>query len=224
MATAKRTTLSGATARAVTGDWAEMFPELGVWRPLRLLRRVGPLAQGVTLDRSSESDAYTPTCHVHVLADPSPEIAFGLLARLGRVELSRHEREYQDAARELRELSPLPWDDGLTLPLVLDRLREAALAKQDIPNWADGVGELTGMILLAGACGRAELVEQSVELARSLSANWQPDWQQRWGVPAEWPDNLAERAADQRALAAVVDDQVREHGLQDLPTTHMPDR
>jgi hypothetical protein len=219
--------LSGATARKVTADWAKLFPELGIWKSAHLLRRVGPLAQGVLLERSGDSERYTPTVHIHPLVIPSPVIALGLMTRLegggGSVYVRRHEIDHEDAARRMREQSPLPFD-GLTLPMVVDRLREQALAKQKPAGWADGVGELGGAILLAGVCGRDDLVEEGLELARSLSKKWQDKWYERWGEPADWPESLAEKAADRSALQRVVDSEADRHGLGNLPTSDLPDR
>lgn len=53
--------------RRVTKDWAVAFPGFAVWRPLHLLRRIGPAVQGICLDRSTSGDGYLPTAHVHAL-------------------------------------------------------------------------------------------------------------------------------------------------------------
>ena len=71
-----------AVARDLTRDWATLFPGFGVWRPLRLLRRLGPWVQGITLERTSAGDEYRPTAHVHALTRDFPTISLTLASPL----------------------------------------------------------------------------------------------------------------------------------------------
>ncbi len=222
--------LSGATAKKVTADWAEMFPELAVWEPLVLLRRVGPLLQGVSFDRSRASDAYIPTSSVQLLAVPFGVAVSGLNSRLRKengngwwLEVSDHESVYREAAERLREQSPVPFDDGFTLSAVLGAHRERAQSLQ-LPESANGVQELEVLVLLPGIFGRDDLVEEGLKLARKLSAGWPPQWHERWGKPADWLDDLARRAADQAGLQKVVDSEVKTIGLDGIPFSELPDR
>lgn len=48
----------------ITEDWARLLPGLGIYKPMRLLRRVGPMLTGICLDRDSGNEAYRPTFHV----------------------------------------------------------------------------------------------------------------------------------------------------------------
>ncbi|MEV1118832.1 hypothetical protein AB0I91_27515 [Actinosynnema sp. NPDC049800] len=102
----------------VTSDWGRTFDQFAVWRPLRLLRRLGPVVQGITLDRNTAGDAYFPTVHIHVLAVPFPVISLTMGQRLlddsgaqKQVMFSRHAEEFQVAVEGVRRQSSLSVDE-----------------------------------------------------------------------------------------------------------------
>jgi hypothetical protein len=64
-------------ANKITKDWQRELPKLGINRPMSLLRRVGPLLVGVSLEREFGS-RYTPTFHVHFLGKQSPGMLLSL--------------------------------------------------------------------------------------------------------------------------------------------------
>src|SRR5689334_8250555 len=108
------TKLDAGAARRITEDWATAFPGFGVYRPLRILRRLGPLVQGVTLERSSSGNDYLPTAHVHALTRSFPVISLTLAERLAgnsgveqRIKLSDHESSFAWAVDRLRSQSHL---------------------------------------------------------------------------------------------------------------------
>lgn len=114
--------LGAPTARSVTSDWAAAFPGFTAWRKLHLLRRIGPVVQGICLDRTTADDGYVPTAHVHALTREFPVISLTLGHRLQTlsgqpqsVPFHRHERDLQDAVDSLRTQSPLALDDPPTL-------------------------------------------------------------------------------------------------------------
>jgi hypothetical protein len=65
-----------AEARRITVDRARLFPEFRVRKPRLLLRRIGPVLQGSPLERSTSSEHYCPTAHVH-----APQVAEHGLSR-----------------------------------------------------------------------------------------------------------------------------------------------
>ena len=97
------------TRTRIAQDWQARFPMLGHWKAGRLLRRVGPLVQGVCLDRSSNPEDYLPIAHIHFLGMVFPTVALQLplyhSAPNGsprRIEYRFHDQEYVDAADQLR--------------------------------------------------------------------------------------------------------------------------
>jgi len=114
----------------ITRDWKGEFPGLKIERPLSLLRRVGPLLVGVSLDRFGTT-SYVPTFHVHFLGNsddglsltmateftPTPEM------KVPVIEVGAHKRFYKEAARLLREAAPLSIEGPLTVKEVLEAYR-----------------------------------------------------------------------------------------------------
>lgn len=136
-------------ARRITADWARAFPSLTTWRPLVLLRRLGPLVQGITLDRSSSGDDYLPVAHVHLLARDwggvSTTLAQHMVTDRGvlmRIKVAYHDEEVAEAVQRLRAQSRLPLDRVPTLDEVLAAYRENILSRQHEDGLADAIPEI----------------------------------------------------------------------------------
>lgn len=116
-----------AEKNAVTRDWNREFPSLGVYKPMWLLRRAGPLLQGICLDRDSWGDIYKPTFHVHCLGIPSSVVYLTLATQVRTprsgghtmVQFRFHQQEYMKIVGYLAEQLPLPLDGDLRVEDVL---------------------------------------------------------------------------------------------------------
>jgi hypothetical protein len=220
--------LTAAVARRVTREWAEAFPEFDFWRPLRLARRLGPVVQGITLERSSSGDDYLPTAHVHALTRDFPAVSLTLAWRLRtaagvgeRIRLRHHEVEYRSAARRLREQSPLSLADPPALAEVVEAYRSFIHAAQRDDGRPLAVIEVEDQVLIPAAEGRTDLAEDGLRLAADLARRWtapppqQPD-------PGQWLAGLTERAADRAGLERMVADQVLRHKLTKVRSVWEP--
>ncbi|MEW5653948.1 hypothetical protein [Streptomyces cinereoruber] len=207
----------------MTSDWASAFPEFDVWRPMHLLRRIGPVLQGICLDRSTSGEGYTPTAHVHALTREFPVISLTLGHRLERpsgqpetVLFSRHEDEFQDAVGALNEQCQLSLSEPPSLDEIVREYHSVCLSRQE-KGLPPAVLEMEDSILIAAAAGRGGLVEAGIVLAEDLAARWPKarlplDW-----VSADaWLEGLAAKAGDREALEAIVSGQVRKHKLDKL--------
>ncbi|MGW4286416.1 hypothetical protein ACWEIK_05730 [Streptomyces sp. NPDC004673] len=211
---------NAATARRVTADWAKAFDGFDVWRPLRLLRRVGPVLQGITLDRSTSGDAYYPTAHIHALTRPFPVVSLMLGQRLvsssgvqEAIEFTRHAEKHLDASRRLAEQARLSLDDPPSVRDISAGLHDFALAQLEL-GYPPAVNEMEDSILIVAADGDELLADQGLQLARELAGKWPssrlpPTWTGR----EEWIGFLADRAADLEGLRATVESQVALHNL-----------
>ncbi|GHG78204.1 hypothetical protein GCM10018779_57850 [Streptomyces griseocarneus] len=208
------------TAKRVTSDWAAVFPGFTRWRPMRLLRRVGPVVQGICLDGSTSGKEYIPTAHVHALTRDFPVVSLTLGQRLkgtsGRpecVRFSHHESEYRLMADRLTEQSVLSLVEPPTLEEIVGNYHSVALERQSqgIPP---AVVEVEDSVLLSAAAARVDLVESGLRLAEALVALWPKD-----RLPLDWPgasvwlDSLSARAEDVESLSAVVEGQLAKHKL-----------
>ena len=121
-------------ANKITKDWQRELPKLGINRPMSLLRRVGPLLVGVSLEREIGS-RYTPTFHVHFLGTQSPGMLLSLWTPLRyesgpRSDLpqtifsSEHEAKYKDAAQRLVQQAPLSIEGPISISEVVEAYRQ----------------------------------------------------------------------------------------------------
>ncbi|MFF8608785.1 hypothetical protein ACF06X_22900 [Streptomyces sp. NPDC015346] len=211
---------SAVTSRRATADWATALPGFDVWRPLHLLRRIGPVMQGVCLDRSTSGDGYTPTAHVHALTREFPAISLMLPQRLVRssgqpetILFSRHEDEFQAAVDRLKQQSQLSLGAPPSVEAIVRQYHSASLEAKSA-GLPPTVLEMEDSVLIAAAVGRVDLVEEGLQLARELAGIWPKarlpfDWE---GSEA-WIESLAAKAADRDSLTAVIDGQISHHKL-----------
>ena len=116
----------------ITKDWKQELPRLGIHRPRHLLRRVGPLLVGVSLERDSTNQRYTPTFHVHFLGNEEAAISLTLETKVqpqaGRgeeiIKVSAHNESYKDSVRRLVEQAPLSVEGPLTVQEVVEAYRK----------------------------------------------------------------------------------------------------
>ncbi len=209
-----------ATAKQVTADWARAFDGFDIWRPLWLLRRVGPLVQGITLDRSTSGDSYFPTAHIHALTRPFPFVSLTLGQRLASssgmqesIRFADHAEDYLDAARRLAGQARLSLDAPPTVREVVTELRASAIAQHG-RGWPPAVGEVEDSILVPSASGDRDLAGEGLQLARDLVKKWPKhrlplDW---IGEKA-WLTSLSMEADNAEGLCAIIESQVKAHKL-----------
>ena len=215
-----------ATAKQITADWARVFDGFDIWRPLRLLRRVGPLLQGITLDRSTSGDAYFPTAHIHVLTRPFPVVSLTLGQRLASrsgmpetVRFSDHAEDYLGAARRLADQARLSLDVPPTVGDVVTELRAFAVAQHAMGSWP-AVGEVEDSVLISSASGDRDLTEEGLQLARDLVKKWPKHrLPLDWVGEEAWITSLSKKADNAEDLRAVVESQVRAHRLAKVRQT-----
>lgn len=200
------------------------FPDFTAWRPLHLLRRLGPLVQGIALDRSSSGDDYLPTAHVHALTRIFPVVSFTLAERLRsssgvtrRIAVQDHESVIEQVADQLREQSRLSLDSPPSVVDVLD-CYEKYVAGQQRLGLPVGVNELEDRVLLPSVMGQSESVRAGLEFARTVTARWVTP-PQGWADSGAWIANLETLASDLATLRERVASETRRHKLGNLPPT-----
>lgn len=213
---------SGAlTPRRVTADWAAALPGFDVWKPLHLLRRIGPVVQGVCLDRTTSGNEYMPTAHVHALTRDFPVISLMLGQRLEgasgqpeRVLFANHDGEYRAAVGALRVQSVLSLsEEPPSLEQVVRAYHSAASASYD-KGFPPAVPEMEDSVLVAAAAGLADLLQEGLALAGELVDLWpKARLPLNWRGSEDWLEGLRAKAADAVALSATVHHQVARHKL-----------
>ncbi|MFI1352859.1 hypothetical protein ACH4TV_04625 [Streptomyces sp. NPDC020898] len=214
---------SAATVRRVTKDWAAAFPGFTVWRPLHLLRRIGPVVQGICLDRSTSGDGYCPTAHVHALTREFPVISLTLGHRLERLSgqpeavlFTRQEGEFQRAVDALKAQSRLSLDVPPSLEEIVREYHSSSSARQE-KGFPPAVMEMEDSILIAAAAHRRDLVEDSLSIATDLASKWpKARLPLTWVSADAWLEGMRNKADAAEALAETVTGQVAAHKLDKL--------
>ncbi|MFJ9714128.1 hypothetical protein [Streptomyces sp. NPDC101234] len=213
--------VDAATVKRVTKDWAALYQGFDVWRPLRLLRRIGPVLQGVTLDRSASGDAYFPTVHIHALTREFPVISLTLGQRLAAssgaqeaVKFFSHGEGYSDTARRLAEQARLSLDLPPTIEDVVRELRAFAVSQQ-AQGGPPAVNEVEDSVLIPAASGSVDTAMEGIQLAQELLGKWPKSRLPiNWTSGDEWLEGLSAKVGNVDSLHAVVDGQITFHKLE----------
>lgn len=206
----------------ITKDWHEHFPELAIYKPRWMLRRVGPLLQGVLLERDSSNDSYLPMVHLHNLAREwssitiSPSIALLTIRTSARdkITVRSHEKRYLEAISRLKEQSVIPCRGELTLSEALTIYRKCM-------TWPIGQPQTSFFEGMASCCSWVSDEKQAV---RILEERWEQLQNQPKNMfakplrePKEWFDWARETFASETVVRATVAKEVVAHSLQELP-------
>jgi hypothetical protein len=212
--------------RQITADWLEQFPELGQYKPLHLLRRVGPLLEGIVLERTSGNDAYRPTFHIHSLLRESPVVTMTLAQRLrsdrsggpDMVPVLHHERNYIDAARNLARQAPLALSGQLRVSEVIESYRRFAGrfgSHYDANDLYDGIARLCAW------AGDSELATAIVAEGFSRLGEWPPNVLAQIGGREAWRGQITAVVANRERLAAIMGEQIALLNLETIPVSPM---
>ncbi|GAA4609554.1 hypothetical protein BJY16_007382 [Actinoplanes octamycinicus] len=217
---------AAATVKRATADWAKEFPNFDVFRSLVLLRRVGPVLQGITLDRTSSGDRYEPVCHVHALTREFPPVlTLTLRQQLAgpngygmQIAFADHDTALADAARLLERQSALPLQDWPTIPQIVDVYRQFALNRLE-KGLAPAVIEVEDSVLIPAVAGIEDSVADSLRLARELATAWPTSrLPPTWKGSEAWLEDLERRSRDTARLAEIVDQQIAFHKVSKIRT------
>lgn len=197
----------------VTREWAQALPGFQVWRSGHLLRRIGPVLQGVALDGTG--DRYYPTAHVHALVTDFPVVSLTLSYRLayGSIPTESGSRAISDAAWELADESPLPLREAPSLAQIVGEYRRSA------PG--DAANHVPELAMLSAFVSR-DFLEEQLDFVREQSAGWRTlpavfDTARGWRADREtWLGRLAVEARDVRALEERVERNVRALGVSSI--------
>jgi hypothetical protein len=202
-----------ANAKAITADWLAAFPLFDVYKPLWLMRRIGPVLQGIVLDKTRSNDEYIPTSHVHALTRDFPVISLMLGQRADRISVSHHGRDYTVVASKLREKSVLSLDVAPTIDEIIHAYQAFAVAQRE-KGFPPAVPEMEDSVLVSAAAGRADLLDSCLGLAIELAAVWPKSrLPLDWTSSEDWLDGLRTKIADPSQLRSTIDDQVVKHKL-----------
>lgn len=214
--------LTATAKKRITSDWLDCLPSMGIYKPLHLLRRVGPILIGVLLERDSSGRTYRPTFHVHNLGRRFPTIALSLsqplrTKRTGAAEtidVRHHEQRFQDAAARLSAQAPLP----LAGPVSLDQFIEASLQHMRRPGEHYEPEVYEDMITVASWAGDTARAQRLLGDAKQLMSEWPTAVLKQLGGVQRWFDGVESRALNQDLVRQGVDAEVTTHRVEAVPS------
>ncbi|MBX3692646.1 hypothetical protein [Dokdonella sp.] len=211
--------ISAAQAKSITKDWQNEFPSLGVYKPLHLLRRCGPILVGLCLNRASSGDIYKPTFHSHCLLRQFPTISLSLAVQLkaangtdAAVSVKFHESKLAESATKMRALALLPFEGDLKLSQFDDACAKW-LRQQQSPYWPS---VLEDRVLLHAWSGVD--FEKTLREAEAILKSWPSFVTDKIGGTSGWLARVDGMAGDRNALEDTLASEIEAHGLVNLPT------
>lgn len=211
-----------ADAQRVTEVWSRFFPEFTVWQPLRLIRRIGPVLQGIMLDPSSSGVQYYPTAHVHSLTRDFPVVTLSLAWRVrrgkgsqGMVGIDEGLEVLEGLAALLVEQSPLSLRSVPTLTEIVNEYRRVASEMQrKVPS---GVVELEDSVVVPTAGSAVGLAEESFRLAADAASKWSKyEAPMGWVSTDDWLANVRANMSTVDRILETVEAQVVKHKLDSV--------
>lgn len=210
--------LSAAQASRITKDWQDEFPGLGVYKPLHLMRRCGPVLVGLCLDRTSSGDAYKPTFHTHCLLRQFPIISLSLAVQLKTangtdtaVSVRSHESGLSNYAAKMRALALIPLEGELKLSQFDDACLQW-LHQQQSPYWPM---VLEDRILLHAWCGAD--FGKTLREAETILRSWPSFVTDKFGGTSGWLARVERIAGNRNVLEKTLTSEIESHGLAHLP-------
>lgn len=218
--------LTAAAKLRITEDWLQLFPGLGRYRPLHLLRRVGPLLEGIALERDSGNDVYRPTFHVHGLVSDWPDVTLTLMQRLRSdrtggpdfIQVAHHDARYAEAAERLRRQAPLRLDGELALGEVVDAYR-AFHARPGVHYDAHLL--FADMALICGWAGQRDRARALIAEGAQAMEQWPEGARHQVGGVEAWRRRLEEAVADPARLRAAADEHASALHAEALPRAEL---
>ena len=217
--------LSGARRKVVAAEWSALFPQLGetlVAGTPCFVRRIGPLVQGVILERSSDAVKYRVSSFVHFLGREFPTLALQLRTVATRSDGSDiflivrdHPEGIANVADLIRKQSPLPFSSVPTLTQIAGAYRRHIEAD---PTSLAAVPATEDLVLIPAAARQEKLAADGLTLARRLLPSWPVD---RLPNGSHWLDQLKQQAADPDTLLATAEREAERHQLTHLPTSEL---
>jgi hypothetical protein len=211
--------LTHTAKKKITNDWNNCFPSLGIYKPMHLMNRIGPLLVGILLDVKTGGSDYIPTYHVHNLIRPFPVISLGLKTTLNYeyVNIEWHESKFYNLSELMMKYALIPFDGELDLTTVLAGYKKH-LAKPHIPYQPQ---EYEDMVLISAWCNNTLQVKNSLDFARDKMGRWPPQVLKRIGGLDIWSNSVKEKAITSETLKSIVDKQIKELKVGRLPVRNL---
>ncbi len=219
--------LTGSIKQQITIDWQRMFPNFKAYKPMWLARRVGPIVQGILLERDGRNDQYLPVTHIHNLCRRRDFVSISLYQGLARsanhgvqwIPVQFHEKQHVWAAQIIKNQCLLPLVGNWEINQVLHALGQyRKLGRSDaifpVSYFEDAVSWL---------CWNKDLVAANRYLDQSTTEMlaWPASVQERLGGVLVWRDRMLEIIHRADTISDLVAEQAIQLGVTDLPMSDL---
>lgn len=217
--------LTKAVKQQITADWHRLLPSLGIYKPRWLLRRCGPLLQGVLLERDSTNDSYLPCFHVHNLARAFDSISLTLCSELltsrtrdpDRIRVRDHVAAHEEACARLVKHLPLP----LNGPIAIDEVLTAYQRELLTPCWQYSLEMRGDMVDYLIWCRKFDAAEKVIVRTLEEVSTWPSSVMESVGEVDAWHGEQLHRLQQPEIVTETVNVEVQKHGLAGLPTEQL---
>lgn len=221
-------TLTAPLKKQITSDWRTKFEDFGIYQSMWLGRVVGPLFQGICLERSSGNSSYLPTTHIHCLCRDFPVVSLTLAQRLlssrsgseERITVQFHEARFAEAAQRLRDASLLPLSGTWELRDLIasvEPFRKIGLSDAKYP-----VALFESVVLTAGWLGQIDQANSLLAKYEACAADWPDNILARCGGYRMWANSLRELVENQIELKRITECHAEKLKVAQLPRVEMP--
>lgn len=200
---------------------------MGEYKKMWLARRVGPLLQGIILERSSSNDDYLPTSHIQSLCCDQDWISLTLAQRLRtektratwRISVRGHSIYCNQAARSIREASLLPLEGAISLG-------QLAAAVGEYEKLGEGCSRfpihlMQDVVALHVYCGQIEKAGTLVEEYAARMQDWPVDVLKAEGGVDGWREGQQRVLGERERLIETVEKQAARFRLEALPVSSL---
>lgn len=207
--------------KRITDDWQQLFPSMGIYKPMHLMNRLGPQIVGILLEIKSGSTDYTPKFHVHNLIRSFPTISLSLTTSIDSeyVHLEWHKTKYRELAEKIKKIALIPFDGDLELDKVLFGYIKY-LEKPNIPYQPHLYED---MALICGWCGNSDKLNRVLDLAKKEMKKWPQNVLAKIGDLEEWIKTLEKKSNDDVALKKICEKHIIELKVDKLPFRNLLD-
>ncbi len=213
--------LTPALKRSITRDWQSLALQFAIYKPMLLARRVGPLVQGIALDRDESNETYLPILFVHCLCRPFPGLSFTFPQDLlspralapQRLKVQFHEQNFREACERLLASSLLPVSGDIHVTEIV-----AAISKgQKSRHWLYCLPEMESAVMLNAWLGEAIQAQDLLEKYIKQAEAWPELVLSREGGVSGWLRKLAGFISHPEELRAIAIDQAAKLKVDSLP-------
>jgi len=215
--------LTPAIKKQITRDWQKHFPAFAIYKPMWLLRRVGPVVIGIILERDSSNDIYKPTFHIHNLAIPFPTISLTLSNQLKSksggqdfITVRSHDETHLKAIERFREACFLPCEGPVSYKQVLKAYEEKKSRNRHEKLYDM---EIADMALISAWANRPRKARKYLKRALRMMGDSVPWIDQDYGSVSAWRKHMETIIQKPEAMQRCVEEQIIEHRLQNIPVS-----